>query len=477
MSSVAQTAIANLKEAGLGDVLYVPGQRLYEEREASYWSLTPRLAPWTIVQPRSTEEVAKALKALVNTPGCKFAIHSGGHMSWVGANNIEEGVTIDLGLMSKTTYNPETKLASLQPGGRWTQVYSDVEKHGVMVAGGREGLVGVGGLLIGGGLTFYTCRVGWACDQIVNYEIVLADGKVVEANNTTNSDLFRALKGGHNNFGIVTRFDMITFEAKNIWDGSIVHSKAATEQIVEAFVDFTENLTAQPDNHILAMWAYMPQAEEHFINMVLTNLDGVENPKSLQKFLAIPGHQNLKTKTVAHKLAEFLKPSGKHDFWLTLTFKLDSRVVQKAADAFEDLVETLRKSIPDSNFDLTMILQPLLASWTQHSIARGGNMLGLERIPGDCVIVVGAVEVDTPELMEIASPAFKAMFDEIESCARSVDKTVDFRYLNYCDGSQDPFRTYGEENIRKMKEVSAKYDPTGVFQERVPGGFKISKVK
>lgn len=51
-------------------------------------------------------------------------------MSWNGAgNNIEEGVTIDLGLMAKTTYNPETKLASLQPGGRWTNVYADVEKR------------------------------------------------------------------------------------------------------------------------------------------------------------------------------------------------------------------------------------------------------------------------------------------------------------------------------------------------------------
>ncbi|KAI1085294.1 FAD-binding domain-containing protein [Whalleya microplaca] len=477
MSSIAQVATTNLKEAGLGDVLYVPGDQLYDERERSYWSLTPRLEPWAIVQPRSTEEVSKALKALVKTDGCKFAIRSGGHMSWAGANNIEKGVTIDLGLMSKTTYNHETKLASLQPGGRWTEVYADVEKHGVMVAGGREGLVGVGGLLIGGGLTFYTCRIGWACDQIVNYEIVLADGSVVEANATSNPDIFRVLKGGHNNFGIVTKFDMRTFEAKDIWDGNIVHSKAVTKQVVEAFVDFTENLTENPDNHILAMWAYMPQAKEHFINMVLTSLDGVENPKSLQKFLKIPGQQNMKTKTVAEKVAEFLQPSGKYDYWLTVTFKLDSRIVQKAADAFEHLIEELRKTIPDNDFTLSMVLQPLLASWTQHSTAQGGNMLGLERLRGNCVIMVGTVQVDTLELSKVASPVFKAMFDEIKSYSMSLDKHVEFCYANYCDGSQDPFRTYGEENLRKMKKVSAKHDPTGVFQNRVPGGFKISNVK
>ncbi|KAI6093239.1 FAD-binding domain-containing protein [Hypoxylon rubiginosum] len=479
MSSIAQSAVANLKEAGLEDVLYIPGQQAYDTREGSYWSLTPRLGPWAIVQPRNTEEVSKAVKALVKTDGCKFAVRSGGHMSWNGAgNNIEEGVTIDLGLMAKTTYNPETKLASLQPGGRWTNVYADVEKHGVMVAGGREGLVGVGGLLTGGGLTYFTCRDGWGCDQVVNYEVVLADGSIVEANDTKNPDLFRVLKGGHNNFGIVTRFDMRTFEAKNIWDGNIVHSKAVTNEVIEAYVDFQTNLENNPDSHVLAMWVYVPQAPEHFINMVLTNLDGVENAKSFQKFLAVPGQQNIKSKTIASKVAEFLVPSGRYDSWLTLTFKLDGRIIQKAAAAFKNLMEELRKSIPDSNFSISMVLQPLLASWTQHSASKGGNMLGLERIPGNCVILITALEVETSELStKVGTPALKAMFSEIESYATSLEKNVDFLYLNYCGDSQDPLPTYGEENLRKMREASAKYDPTGVFQQRVPGGFKISKVK
>ena len=49
-------------------------------------------------------------------------------MAWAGANNINDGVTIDLGLMTKTTYNSETKVASIEPGGRWTDVYAELEK-------------------------------------------------------------------------------------------------------------------------------------------------------------------------------------------------------------------------------------------------------------------------------------------------------------------------------------------------------------
>lgn len=66
-----------------------------------------------------------------------------------------------------------------------------------------------------------------------------------------------------------------------------------------------------------------------------------------------------------------------------------------------------------------------------------------------------------------------------DSAARAEDitRSVKFRYLNYSDVSDDPLATYGDDNVKRMREVAKKYDPTGIFQTRVPGGFKISKVK
>lgn len=55
----------------------------------------------------------------------------------------------------------------------------------------------------------------------------------------------------------------------------------------------------------------------------------------------------------------------------------------------------------------------------------------------------------------------------------SVNGAVDFRYLNYCHATQDPLSTYGEASLKKIREAATKYDPAGVFQTRVPGGFKI----
>jgi hypothetical protein len=63
-----------LEGRGLEDVLYVPGQEAYDARINSYWFLTPRLKPWAIVQPWNTEEVASAVKALLKTHNCNFAV-------------------------------------------------------------------------------------------------------------------------------------------------------------------------------------------------------------------------------------------------------------------------------------------------------------------------------------------------------------------------------------------------------------------
>ncbi|KAL4888261.1 hypothetical protein BDV59DRAFT_211229 [Aspergillus ambiguus] len=446
METIGGKCIAALRAAGLNNVLYVIGEDTYKARNASYWSLTAQLKPYAIVQPRNTAEVSKAVKVLLGIPGCKFAVRSGGHMAWAGANNINNGITIDLGLMADTTYNYQTQIASLEPGGTWARVYKELENHGRMVAGGREGKVGIGGLLLGGGISFYTCRVGFACDQVVNYEVVLADGSIINANDQANADLFRALKGGGNNFGIVTRFDIVTFPSNNIWDGIVTCSKESTEEISEALVDFVKIISDHADSHILAMWTYLPQTRDHCINLMLTGLDEPPKIRSLSKFTQIPGYGDLKPTTVATKMESFIVPSGREDAWFTLTFKSDLRIILKAAEIFEATVEKVKKQIPDHNFYFSMVLQPLPLSFGQHSIARGGNMLGLDHIKDDCILLVWAIEVETPEISAaVGFPALKSAISDIEAYASSVGGDVGFRFLNYCDGSQEPLKSYGEE--------------------------------
>jgi hypothetical protein len=160
-----------------------------------------------------------------------------------------------------------------------------------------------------------------------------------------------------------------------------------------------------------------------------------------------------------------------------LTFKLDIRMANKATDLFFRLVEGCRAIDPSNGFNILTVLQPLPKIIAQHSVARGGNMLGLERVKDDAMNVVAGVAFNTPELQEKGYALVKAAMDELQQYAVSIDCQVDFIYLNYADKSQDPLGSYGPDNLRKMREVAQKYDPTAVFQTRVPGGFKLSQVE
>lgn len=105
------------------------------------------------MQPESADDVSAAVKTLTTAGGdspCKFAVRSGGHMTWAGSNNIETGVTVDLSNMNSTVYDKEAGIASILPGARWQAVYKTLEKYNVVVPGGRTGPVGVGGFLLGG---------------------------------------------------------------------------------------------------------------------------------------------------------------------------------------------------------------------------------------------------------------------------------------------------------------------------------------
>jgi FAD/FMN-containing dehydrogenase len=133
-------------------VLY-PSDKQYTDRISTYWSVSAQLTPHCLVQPIDTAEVSKTIVTLVESAACKdtkFAMRGGGHTTWAGSNNIEDGVTIDFGLMNTTTLHPETRVASIQPGSRWSQVYATLDPLGFTVAGGRAGSVGVAGFLIGG---------------------------------------------------------------------------------------------------------------------------------------------------------------------------------------------------------------------------------------------------------------------------------------------------------------------------------------
>jgi hypothetical protein len=89
--------------------------------------------------------------------------------------------------------------------------------------------------------------------------------------------------------------------------------------------------------------------------------------------------------------------------------------------------------------------------------------------------IIGSTQ--TTEEHAIMREKLVAFVADLEDFAVSEDLNVDWRYLNYVDGTQDPLKSYGQKNVDFMREVAAKYDPSGMFQKKVVSGWKISNVK
>ena len=129
------------------------------------------------------------------------------------------------------------------------------------------------------------------------------------------------------------------------------------------------------------------------------------------------------------------------------------------------------------DFFTQMFLQPLPSYRWPIGKKRGGNVLGLDDLQNNALLYtagLGILRDDAPRAQ--AHSLLKDMKAEIAAFAKSVQGDMDFIYMNYADGDQDPLGSYGVSNVEFMKDVAEKYDPTGVFQTRISGGYKTSNV-
>jgi FAD/FMN-containing dehydrogenase len=171
-------------------------------------------------------------------------------------------------------------------GETWGSVYTELEKHSLTAPGGRVGRVGVGGLVLGGGLSFYSTKHGFVCDAVTDFEVVLASGEIVHTNAEDHSDLFICLKGGLNNFGIVTSFSMKTLPSTDIWGGVAYYMPDTFGQLIETTVDFVNN-EIDEDTHVMSSAGY--GFGQDVCTCCMYSTKGEKQAPALQPFRSLPG--------------------------------------------------------------------------------------------------------------------------------------------------------------------------------------------
>jgi FAD/FMN-containing dehydrogenase len=133
------------------------------------------------------------------------AIRGGGHNGG-GLGTCEDGLVIDLSSMKGVRVDPAARTARVQPGCTGGDMDHATHAFGMATPGGTVSTTGVAGLTLGGGIGHLTRPYGLAIDNLLEVDIVLADGRFLTASDKAHSDLFWAVRGGGGNFGVVTSF-------------------------------------------------------------------------------------------------------------------------------------------------------------------------------------------------------------------------------------------------------------------------------
>jgi FAD/FMN-containing dehydrogenase len=165
------------------------------------------------------------------------AIRSGGH-NGPGHGSVEDGLVIDLSMMKGIRVDPSSRTVRVGPGCTSGDVDHATHPFGLAVPFGIVSTTGVAGLTLGGGSGHLARKYGLTIDNLLEADVVLADGKFVTASKTSNADLLWALRGGGGNFGVVTSFLFQAHPVGMVFAGPIAWEQSHAREILRAYRDF-----------------------------------------------------------------------------------------------------------------------------------------------------------------------------------------------------------------------------------------------
>lgn len=225
--TIRDSDIDNIKSllSGTDAKVILPDQTDDYKTAIARWSMAASKPAGVVVQPTTPQEVSKVVK-YASENNIEVAVKGGGH-STAGASSTDGGLLIYLQSMRKVTVEdwpaePGQKVFRIGGGASWGDVDNEGVKYGVHTVGGTVADTGVGGLTLGGGYGWLSGTYGLSIDCLVEVEVVLANGEIVRASENDNSDLFWALSGAGQNFGVATEFVMRAYPQGDVWVGLVL---------------------------------------------------------------------------------------------------------------------------------------------------------------------------------------------------------------------------------------------------------------
>ncbi len=401
-----------------------------------------------IVRCKNSDDVARSI-AFAKDHELVLAVRGGGHN--VSGNAVcDGGLVIDLSSMKEIQVDSERRSATVQGGVTFRELDPKTQQFGLATTGGIVSNTGVAGYTLGGGLGFLMRKHGLACDNLMEAEVVTADGRVLNANVHENPDLFWGLRGGGGNFGAVTSFTFRLHPVEKILFGPVIHPLPRAREVFRFYRKFIEGA---PDE--LQAYAGMLRSPEGVPVVAIIAAyfgpidEGEKALRPLREFGPPLADQIQRIAYVDHRaLFDAYYPSGLRNYWKS---NIIAQLSDEAIDSMVRLFE--RAPVP---------LPGLALETLGGAVARiGRDETAFDHRDAPCSLIITDAWKDAAE-------------DAIHvSWVREVwEATRPFSsggvYVNYLQAERDEGRdrveaAYGTK-YERLVALKRKYDPENLFR-------------
>ncbi|HEU0103467.1 MAG TPA: FAD-binding oxidoreductase [Mycobacteriales bacterium] len=231
MSGPALTAPAALR--GFAGRVSLPGQPGYD-RGRRAWQLTVDQHPALVAEAACAADVQVAVRA-ARELDLPFAVMGTGHGA---VAPLDGGLLLQTSRLTGVRVDPLARTARVGAGTTWDEVVAAAEPYALVPVCGTASSVGVAGYTLQGGLGWLSRRFGFAADNLLEAEVVTADGDLVTASAQRHADLFWALRGGGGSFGVATALTFRLHPVPGVLGGAAYYPIERAEQVLATYRDW-----------------------------------------------------------------------------------------------------------------------------------------------------------------------------------------------------------------------------------------------
>ncbi len=443
--AMARPGLSDLGKRTRGRLL-VPEGPAYEASRRAFNALAAG-RPLAILQPQDTADVIEAVR-WADDADVGIGIRGGGH-SVAGHSTPDGALLVDLSNWRGAEVDPRARTAAALAGSRLIDLDASTAAYGLAAPSGTFIDTGIGGLTLGGGISYLVASEGLACDALIGAELVTAAGEVIDVDGEREPELMWALRGGGGNFGVVTSLRYRLTDVTQVAGGRLDFSGDGVHRVLERVIDLEREAPDQLTLQVLAR-RWPEDGALGLTVLVVWRGDAAGGVKAVADLVADPSHIGGDVRSMSWLQVQALNtplPYGLRHYW-------KGHLVREASSALAEAV----LEAADEIVGRSVVLLELI-----HGQAH--------RIPASSAAFGGRAAAANVTALAIWNDA--ALDEQQVAWARRAAASFERfslrggGYLNYAELDQSASRvaaSFGPEAFERLRRLKRLHDPANRFR-------------